>query len=300
MKKFHTRIELARIFLAVLAENLFETRHLRQIHANRSRIQGAFPPPGETGIVLCACDERYYARFAADFVLSAEATGQRHAVHLHLYAPSAETLDHVDRMRRTLTRTSLSYTWEGHEFEGYGVEGPVYYTTGRYLLMYHLLATSQAPVLCVDIDGLIRQPLHPAFEQIRSADLTIHFRLHRSKAWRRVLAAAIGINSTPATLRFCERMASSIEAVLHQKPDYHIDQTILYYMYRIGRRLRRDVRWQHLPLGWVDYNFSDDSLIWTAKAARKQDERFRNAIAALEVQYGDLYRSLPTLDPVGS
>ena len=300
MKKTHTRVELARIYLAVLAENLVKTRHLRQVQQHRSGILGEFPEPGQAGIVMCACDERYYERFATDFVLSAEATGERHFVHLHLYAPSARTLDHADRMRRSLAHTNLSYTWEGPEFERYGVEAPIYYTTARYLLMHHLLAASRAPVLCVDIDGLIRRPLHQAFDQIRSADLTIHFRLRRQKTWRRVLAAAIGVNPTPAALQFCERMASSIEAVLHQKPDYHIDQTILYYMYKIRNRLKRTIRWQHLPLSWVDYKFSDDSLIWTAKAARKQDERFRNAISAIEAQYQDLYQSLPQLGPAES
>ena len=180
------------------------------------------------------------------------------------------------------------------------MDAPIYYTSGRYLVMHHLLAESGAPVLCVDIDGLIRRPLHRAFEQIGSADLTIHFRLHRKEPWRRVLAAAIGVNPTPAGLRFCERMASSIEAVLRQRPVYHIDQTILYYAYSIRRRLGHGVRWQNLPLTWVDYEFSDDSLIWTAKAARKQDSRFQGAIASLEAQYEALYRALPELPAAGA
>lgn len=291
----HSRSALMRIYLAVLAENLFETRNLRSLRQHRLQIMGNFPDPGGPGIVLCACDEDYYARFALDFVLSAEATEQRHRLHLHLYAPSARALDHVDRMRRSLVHTDLSYTWEGNEFERYGVDAPIYYTTARYMVMHHLLTASKAPVLCVDIDGLIRRPLHEAFEQIGSADLTIHFRLHRREIWRRVLAAAIGVNPTPSALGFCERMASSIEAVLQQKPVYHIDQTVLYSMYRIRSRLRRNIRWQNLPLSWVDYKFSDDSLIWTAKARRKEDARFRNAIASLETRYQELCQALPEL-----
>lgn len=292
-KLHHNRLQLARIQLAVLAENLVRTGNLRQLRQYRSRLGGRFPAPGGSGIVLCACDDLYYRRFAMDFVLSAEATGQHQRVHLHLCAPSAQTFEHVERLQGRLEHAELSWTYEGTEFQRHRMDPPIYYTSVRYLVMHHLLAECRVPILCVDIDGVIRRPLDPAFEQIEAADLTIHFRLHRKAIWRRVLAAAIGVSPTPAALRFSERMAGSIEAVLRQRPVYHIDQTILFYSYRIRRMIDREIRWQNLPISWVDYDFSDDSLIWTAKSERKQNPRFRDAIAELEARYRTLYQDLP-------
>ena len=95
-------------------------------------------------------------------------------------------------------------------------------------------------------------------------------------------------------------MASGIEAVLRQRPVYHIDQTILFYAYRIRQMTDRGIRWQGLPLSWVDYDFSEGSLIWTAKSTRKQDPRFRDAIAELETRYRTLYQDLPRPEAAGT
>ena len=74
----HNRLQLWRIYLAVFSETVLKTASLRRLREHRSRLMGRLPGPGTPGIVLCACDEIYYARFATDLVLSAEATGQRH------------------------------------------------------------------------------------------------------------------------------------------------------------------------------------------------------------------------------
>jgi hypothetical protein len=290
-----SRASLARIHLAVLRENLVETRNKKRVKAHRARVIGNTPDPESEGVVFCACDDQYYARFGPDLALSAEATGHRHRIHIHLYAPSLRTLEHIDALRRSLDGTLLSYTWEDDGYRRYGVHPEIYFAAARFLMLHHLLLACRAPILCLDIDALIHRPLADAFATIRGADVSLYLRPEERRRWRRVLAAAVGVSFTKPSLGYCERTAHAIEAVLRQHPVYHIDQSVLYDTYMIRRQMKRRTRWQTLSPRFADYDFDDESFVWTAKGDRKEHARFVEATVAIRHRYADLYRALPRL-----
>ena len=283
--------------LAVLRENLLASGNAGRIRDHRARLRGDLPAPGGEGIVFAACDDGYYARFATDFLFSAEDTGHRHRIHLHLYAPSAQTLAHVAALRQGLQHTQLTYSWEDEGYRRYGIDDVIYFAAARFIMIHHLLQACRCPVLGVDIDGFIHRPLDGAFDLIGQADVTLHFRSEERRVWRRILAAAVGLNPTEAGLLFCERAARCIQASLRLRPDFHTDQTVLYHMYRFARRWLPLIRWQHLPLSLVDYDFGDDSFIWTAKGPRKDDASFVRVIGELQSRHAPEYGALPRLGP---
>jgi hypothetical protein len=276
---------LKRLSFTVLLQNLVDTKAREAVKAYRLRIRGNTPDMGAPGIVFCGCDDGYYKKFAPSFLLSAEKLEEPLHIHVHLYGPSQDTLDHIDRMRRTLRHVALSFTWEDDSYKALSLPKPIYFSAARFLVLHHLLLACRAPILCVDIDGIIHRPLTDVFKMIERADVTLHFRLGERRVWRRVMAGAVGVSHTRESLGFCEKLASGIWSALHMRPSDHIDQPVIYYLYTIRRWLKRRIRWQHMPAHLVDVEFSEDSVIWSAKGARKEDAVFAQAASQLEAQY---------------
>lgn len=296
MRSRPSRSLRTRLQWTVLRENLRRRGCEDMVRDHRAALKGELPPPTGEGVLFAACDDGYYARFAADLVFSAEATGHSHRVHIHLYNPSPETLAHAGVLRKSLVHTRLTCSWEGTEYERFDIDPVIYFAATRFIMTQHLLEASQSPVLSVDIDGFVHRPLGEAFDLVRAADATFHFRLTERRIWRRILAAAVGFNYSPAALAFCRRTARATMASYRQRPDFHTDQIVLYHMYRFARRWLPGIHWQHLPLGLVDYDFRDDSFIWTAKGARKDDATFVRIIGDLQERFSDQYDALPPLD----
>ncbi|WP_155888882.1 hypothetical protein [Inquilinus limosus] len=276
---------LRRLSCSILLENLADTRTKSAVKNYRLRIRGNTPDMGTPGVLFCGCDDRYYRKFAPSFLLSAETLAEPLHIHIHLYGPCQETLDHIDRMRRSLSHVKLSFTWEDNSYERLSLPRPVYFSAARFLVLHHLLLACKAPILCVDIDGIIRRPLAQVFEMIERADVTLRFRLGERRVWRRVLAGAVGVNHSKEALGFCEKLAAGTWRALHMRPSDHIDQPVIYYLYVIRRRLKPRIRWQNMPAGLVDVEFGDDSFIWSAKGALKEGAVFARATSALEARY---------------
>ncbi|WP_152613187.1 hypothetical protein [Inquilinus limosus] len=276
---------LRRLSCSVLLENLADTRAKSAVKNYRLSIRGNTPDMGTPGVLFCGCDDGYYRKFASSFLLSAEKLAEPLHIHIHLYGPCQETLDHIDRMRRSLDHVRLSFTWEDESYRRLSLPGPVYFSAARFLVLHHLLLACKAPILCVDIDGIVRRPLDEVFRMIERADVTLHFRLGERRVWRRVMAGAVGVSHSKAALGFCEKLANAIWRALHMRPTDHVDQPVIYYLYVIRRRLKRRIRWQHMPAGVVDVAFGDDSFIWSAKGALKEGVVFSRATSALEATY---------------
>jgi hypothetical protein len=112
-------------------------------------------------------------------------------------------------------------------------------------------------------------------------------------------AAVLGVNNTGSSLRFFERLAGSIRKALGLDVDFYVDQILLYYGYRAQRILRFWTRWRDLPKRFIDFDFDDASVIWTAKGGRKDYPAFSQRVAALERKYAGLCATLPPLGSTG-
>lgn len=276
---------LRRLFFSIVTENLWETRAKGYVKDYRLRIRGNTPDMGLPGIVFSGCDDVYYQKFAAAFLLSAERIGEPLHIHLHFYGPSQATLDHIDQMRRTLGHVALSFTWEDDSYKRLALAEPVYFSAARFLVLHHLLLACRAPVLCVDIDSIVHRPLSDVFPMLERADVTLHFCLAEPQLEQRVMGAAVGMNHTKEALGFCERLAASAWRGTRLQPLDHFDQALLYGMYIVRRRLKRRIRWQQMPSGYLDRDFGEDSSIWAAGGRQLEGGMFARAALAIEQQF---------------
>jgi hypothetical protein len=187
MQNFHPPADLRKLLRLAVLQHLLPGPGARGRSVQRERIRGAFPPAGGGGVLFCACDDLYYERFALPFLLSVEDVGVAQPVHIHLYNPGAATLAHVAALAAALTHVRLTHTWEESGFGNPAIDRKIYFTAARFVVLPHLLRSCQAPVICADIDALVRQPLEPVFAFVRTGDISFHFRLRQKKPWKRML-----------------------------------------------------------------------------------------------------------------
>jgi hypothetical protein len=94
-----------------------------------------------------------------------------------------------------------------------------------------------------------------------------------------VLASASLLRPTDAAAEFINRVAELIRQTLEAREAiWFLDQIVLGYVLReLGAG---DVDVTQLDLTYLDWFFSDDSLIWTGKGKRKSDDSRYNSEAA--------------------
>jgi hypothetical protein len=119
----------------------------------------------------------------------------------------------------------------------------------------------------IDVDGIVRRDLEREIRALAGSDVGIILRPHQPRIWRRILACAVLLNPTVEGRRFSARLVAALDRILRSAPRFHIDQIVIYYLWR---HCRRRVRIAELDERWADHEFSPTGLIWTAKGnARK-------------------------------
>lgn len=235
-------------------------------------------------VVYAACDTAYFDQFAQTFCRSVQQTGG-HAVHLHIFNPHADQLDCCKDL-------GILHTWEyvgqhlfapatawllnagGEQLRRSQVAmtksddivldqrvAKTYYACARFIRLAEL-KRQYGTVFACDIDAVMRRPVPQLDSQY---DFYIH-QIFGNKA--RFLAGGLYLN--PGSEDFLQAYA----AVLRQ----HIEQDRLYWS------LDQDVldplvpryNYGQLPDAMIDWNMRPDSVIWTAKGARKNNPAFVN------------------------
>jgi len=248
---------------------------------------GGLPDPGAGGVILAACNDLYYWKFAPTLLLSIERQEYPECVHLHLYKPDTATLDHISRLGEKLRFVRLSWTVDACGL-AQGMHYPsIYFTSARFLCAAMLVEHLSAPILCIDVDGIARRPVWPAYRQIANGgDFGLILRPRAHKPWRKVLASATGFNATEPGLRFISSVARSLCVLFQRRPLYHLDQTVLHYASEQDRRHADPGRLFVIPHTMSDYEFGEDAVIWTAKGWKtKNSELYKAAKGDVEAAF---------------
>ena len=234
----------------------------------RPRLEGRLPEAGGTPILLACCDEGYFYKFARQLIISAMLRDPVTRVHIHVYDPSplgvadAEFLEHRFGNRLTISR-------EGPERNPYAAPTAFYYAAGRFAVAAEVAERSGAPLMVIDADGVVRRGMSEAFSKLSAFDIGLHQRANKLKPWRRVLAGAVYVNATAGGLRFIADLSRAIHLNLQDRPDYHVDQTVLQYILEEYTRRNHRLSIAELGAGWIDSDFSEESLVWSAKGDLK-------------------------------
>ena len=245
-------------------------------YAPRLDLLGDLPDADGKPVLLACCDEVYFQRFAHQLAISACETNAGVHTHVHIYEPSSRCLEDAAILQRRLgDRLTISYEPPGRS--PYKKASPFYFTSGRFAVAHRILDRNRAPVMAIDVDGIVRRDLEAEISSLAEWDVGLILRPHQKRIWRRVLACAVLLNPTPAGRLFSARLAAAVERVLRRTPRFHSDQLLLHYLCEHCRRHGDSLRIVDLGERWADHEFRPDSLIWTAKGNARKLELVRMA-----------------------
>jgi hypothetical protein len=233
------------------------------------QIRGDLPEADGKPVLLACCDEVYFHRFACDLAASARRTSPGVRMHIHIYEPSSRCIDDAMGLQHRLGEgMTVSYELAGRS--PYRTASTFFFTTARFAIANHILERSRAPVLMIDVDGIVCRDLEPEIRALAKWDVGLVLRPKQKRIWRRVLACAVLLNPTEEGRWFSARLAAALDRVLRSAPRFHIDQIVIHYLCRYCRRHGENVRITDLGERWADHEFTPEGLIWTAKGnARK-------------------------------
>ena len=243
-------------------------------YAPRLDLLGDLPDADGRPVLLACCDEVYFQRFAHHLAVSACETNAGLHTHVHIYEPSSWCLEDAAKLQRRLgDRLTISYEPPGRS--PYKKASAFFFTSGRFAVAHRILDRNRAPVMVIDVDGIVRRDLTAEMSALGAWDVGLILRPHQKRIWRRVLACAVLLNPTPAGRLFSARLAAAAERVLRRRPRFHSDQLLLQYLREYYRRHGDALGIVDLGERWANHDFDPDSLIWTAKGNARKLELVR-------------------------
>ena len=135
-----------------------------------------------------------------------------------------------------------------------------YFACARFVRLAELFSNQQ--IIAIDVDAVVRSNFPPL---LQDKDFYIHY-ISGKKA--RYLAGGLVLHPTASSQKFLEQYAHRLKEYFERDYVYWgLDQDLLDHIvpqYNHGQ----------LPMSMIDWNMAPDSVVWTAKGTRKDDEKF--------------------------
>jgi len=246
---------------------LFADANLRPYQRSLS---GRFPIQVDKGVLFLSCDEAYYRQFGLHLVRSALEHSPGFNIHLHVNRLSQEFRQELQELTQASPGGLLTFTGDDLEFEHLSGAARWYYLASvRFVRLYQLVQACKAPVLSLDADGVVVKSLDPRFAQMDGQDAGIYLRLDNTLDWRKVLASALFVMPTELGERFIRDVALVVAWRLRRELPYHIDQLVIFYLWRVYSAREKNFRVTALSRDMADWECGEGSYIWSAKGDRK-------------------------------
>ena len=238
----------------------------------RPILRGKLPQPdGEGPVLLACCDEGYFYRFGRQLAISCILADPALRIHLHIYDPLSLCIADAEFLEERLG-PRLTISMEGPERNPYLDQNhsAYFYAAGRFAVAAEVQRHCNAPIMVVDVDGVVRRDTKAEFEKLTSCDVGLIMRPSSLRPWRRVLACAVFINATENGKSFVRDLGAAISLAQRSCPHHHVDQTALHELVVTRAEISPSMKIASLDLLWGDHTFSEESIIWSAKGGRKQ------------------------------
>lgn len=248
--------------------------------AYHAATRGELPQDTRSDILSLSCDPGYFRQFGTSFIASHHAVQDPSVIHLHLTLPDDESVRMLERIQERLGPERFTYTISTSDIHHHLNYNGVYLTCARFIHTHRLMAQCGTRCVNVDIDSIVRAPIGAFLDtKLKNKDIAYIRRWTRLKVSRMVLASALVYTQSPLGLRFSDALSRALVKILHKGPQYHIDQTVLYYL--TVAAARDGLRAATMGLELADHHFAPDSPIWSAKGRkRKKNPAFLKAATA--------------------
>ncbi len=234
-------------------------------------------------LLLVACDDNYFEKFALSLISSMSSRPETHAIHLHLLKPSNETIARAETLRNSYANVRLSFTIDpcadAHESNPTGI----YYTAARFILAPLLLERGVKRLFIIDVDSVMNKSPWPIIDNMpEDTSVAFVFRSQMRRAWQKILANAVLFEADAVSKVFAGRFARALLMNVSRPQEYYVDQIIPYYLIDRGGSVAR-CRIKSLPGTLNSLKYGEDAAFWTAKGEDKNSEQFAAAQVALSV-----------------
>ncbi|MCC6532789.1 MAG: tetratricopeptide repeat protein [Burkholderiales bacterium] len=226
-------------------------------------------------VVMVACDSVYLNRYGAAFLRSfARNAGPRARLHLHVVDPDDAFSRVVDGVIRELRlpglRVTIEYTPD--DVAEHLNARRTYYSCARFLQLPRWLRVDALPVVLLDMDAVVEQPLDALAALADGCDVAVLKREPPDSPWLDIVANHFVITPSAAAVRFAERVAGYIALrSTRSQLRWHLDQIALDSVLRMNELYGEPLRVVAIPPElqqrvWHIGNFY---------RYRLEDERFR-------------------------
>lgn len=245
--------------------------------------------------MYCACNTTYLD-YAIRLAVSVDSFSPGCTVAIHVVNPKKESLTRLSRLKARLTKTTLLVSHEDTDLSRFTSEGrKAYYACARFLRLPTLLESWDGSILLLDADAVIVDRIAAPFTDLPDAQIAL---LRRDMADEDVpedLAVAAGtvwIRNEPTTKLFAKQLAEQLQSEFDEdRSTWFVDQRILS---RMVKSKRYEGLIGSIDPKFIDWNFSNDSVIWQAKGKRKHyDLRFLLISQLLSDDDWKVSRALP-------
>ena len=191
--------------------------------------------------VLASCDSKYFLDHHKAFYNSA--LKNEYEPYIHVINPTEEV--------KTISKNLINISFET-------VENPtkVYFSCNRFLVLHNFI--KPIGVLVTDIDCYFNKPM-PLIEQ----DVGIFLREYENYPGMKVAAGILWIKDTEKGLLFADTFINNLK---NEKQQWYADQ---YALYKTYNELKDTLSFFYFDNNFMDWEFKDDSYMWTGKGDRK-------------------------------
>lgn len=234
--------------------------------------------------IYAACDVNYFDEFGHEFISSIKRNTTA-GIHIHLFNPRQEQIEYCHAQNVSVTwedaplslfeqavNTQLESTQLNRTLNamGKGKDNSIfermqktYYACTRFVRLQEVF-TGTIPVLELDIDAVVRRPL---VDLLNDCDFYVH-RITGKRA--RFLAGGLWLIPNSRSSEFLKEYSEQLQSYIARDYIYWgLDQDLL-------DPIVPKYNYKHLPITYIDWNMHPDSIVWTAKGARKDLEKFVN------------------------
>lgn len=215
-------------------------------------------------IVFASCDEKYFLEHGEAFIRSACEHGETPRVHCQHHTPETHSL--AQRLESQFPTSRVIFLNYEDKYKDAHDKRSVY-AIGRFIYGKNLLHNN---ILFLDIDSFFRKPV--AWEDFRKMDYALFFResLPGTVGWEKI-GTKVAAGAVYVSHR--SRLLSKTMEFINEYPNlpWFVDQVALW---KAHEALQFDEHYCQMPAKYIDWEFKEDSVIWTGKGNRKNSEKY--------------------------
>ncbi|MFG0826862.1 hypothetical protein ACF8R6_00500 [Pseudomonas sp. CJQ_7] len=226
-------------------------------------------------VLFTACDTGYLS-FAISLIKSADLFSPGATFVLHVINPDESAVIRLQELSNFLQSTRLAISFEEIDLSSLDLDQRrAYFASARFLQISKLLSTFSVPVLSLDADSLLVNPIDQDFTDKKDADIVIVRRdLKQEQPDHLAIATgSIWLSPTSKVSEFLDGISAQIDQGVEARSlEWFVDQKLFY---RQMKSYEGSLKVYNLKRKYADWTFSPDSILWAGKGGLKlYDLRF--------------------------